>query len=108
MIKRDWIKRVRIVPTDDGQGGSTTIIEPYEMVKAHVSVAATGEQITQFGVTTQKLLNVVTDIKLDEYVHTRYAFGDTYFKIMSQVKRGNEWFSVLMEVIEEETQNDEI
>lgn len=104
MIKRDWIQRVRIVPTDDGQGGSVNVIEPHELIKAHASVAATGEQITQYGVTTQKLINAVTDVKLDEYVYTRYKFGDVYYKLMSQVKRGNEWFSVLMEVIEEETQ----
>ena len=102
MIKRDLIQRIRVIPTDDTQGGDTIRIEPYEFVKACVSITATGEQITQYGVTTQKLINVVTDIKLDEYVHTRYKFNDDVYKIMSQVKRGREWFSVMMEVIEEE------
>ena len=102
MIKRDLIQRIRVIPTDDTQGGSTITIEPYEQVKACVSVTATGEQITQYGVTTQRLLNVVTDIKLDEYVYTRYVFEGKKFKLMSQVKRGREWFSVMMEVIEEE------
>lgn len=102
MIKRDLIQRIRVIPTDDTQGGSTIAIEHYELVKACVSVTATGEQITQYGVTTQKLINVVTDIKLDEYVHTRYVFNNDKYRLLSQVKRGREWFSVMMEVIEEE------
>lgn len=102
MIKRDLIQRIRVIPTDDTQGGSTIKIEPYEYVKAHCSISATGEQITQFGITTQKLMNVVTDIKLDEYVHTRYVFNGDKYKLMNQVKRGREWFSTMMEVIEEE------
>ena len=102
MIKRDLIQRIRVIPTDDTQGGDTIRIEPYELVKACVSITATGEQITQYGITTQKLINVITDIKLDEYVHTRYVFNGDKYKLMSQVKRGREWFSVMMEVIEEE------
>ena len=104
MIKRDLIQRIRVIPTDDTQGGDTIRIEPYEFVKACVSITATGEQITQYGITTQKLINVVTDIKLDEYVHTRYVFNGDKYKLMSQVKRGREWFSVMMEVIEEEAE----
>lgn len=106
MIKRDLIQRIRVIPTDDTQGGDTIRIEPYEFVKAHCSITATGEQITQFGITTQKLINVVTDIKLDEYIHTRYVFNGDKYKLMSQVKRGREWFSVMMEVIEEEPEED--
>ena len=104
MIKRDYIQRIRVIPTDDTQGGSTITIEKYENVRACVSITATGEQITQYGVTTQKLINVVTDVKLDEYVHTRYMFEGSAYKLLSQVKRGREWFSVMMEVIEEEVE----
>jgi len=43
MIKRDLIQRIRVIPTDDAQGGSTITIEPYEFIKAHVSITATGE-----------------------------------------------------------------
>lgn len=105
MIKRDLIQRIRLIPTSDGQGGSSITREEYEFVRATVSIYATGEQITQFGVTTQLLLNVVTDIKLDEYIYTRYVFQDKVFRIMRQVKRGNEWFSVLMEVVDQEVPN---
>ena len=104
MIKRDLIQRIRVIPTDDTQGGSTITIEPHEFVKACVSITATGEQITQYGITTQKLINVVTDIKLDEYIHTRYVYDNNTYKLMRQVKRGREWFSVMMEVIEEEAE----
>lgn len=109
MIKRDLIQRIRVIPTDDTQGGDTVIIEPYEFVKAHCSITATGNQITQYGITTQKLINVITDIKLDEYVYTRYIFNGDKYRLLSQVQRGREWFSVMMEVIEEEVEpNDQI
>lgn len=104
MIKRDLIQRIRVIPTDDTQGGNTIKIEPYEFVKAHCSITATGNQITQYGVTTQKLINVITDIKLDEYVYTRYVFNGDKYRLLSQVQRGREWFSVMMEVIEEEVE----
>lgn len=104
MIKRDLIQRIRVIPSDDLQGGSTITIEPHEFIKAHCSITATGEQITQYGITTQKLINVITDVKLDEYVHTRYVFNGDKYKLMRQVQRGREWFSVLMEVIEEEAE----
>ena len=61
MIKRDLIQRIRVIPTDDTQGGNPIKIEPYEYVKAHCSITATGNQITQYGVTTQKLINVITN-----------------------------------------------
>lgn len=104
MIKRDLIQRIRVIPTDDAQGGHTVAIQHFEYVKACVSITATGEQITQYGITTQKLINVTTDIKLDEYIHTRYEFEGSIYKLMGQVKRGREWFSVLMETIEEEAE----
>jgi len=43
MIKRDLIQRIRVIPTDDTQGGNTITIEPYEFIKACVSITATGE-----------------------------------------------------------------
>ena len=104
MIKRDLIQRIRVIPTDDTQGGNPIKIEPYEFVKAHCSITATGNQITQYGITTQKLINVITDIKLDEYVYTRYVFNGDKYRLLSQVQRGREWFSVMMEVIEEEVE----
>lgn len=107
MIKRDMIQRIRVIPTDDTQGGNTIRIEPYESIKAHCSISATGEQITEFGITTQKLINVITDVKLDEYVYTRYVFNGDKYKLMRQVKRGREWFSIMMEVIEVEPEEDE-
>ena len=107
MIKRDLIQRIRVIPTDDTQGGDIVIIEPYEFVKAHCSITATGNQITQYGITTQKLINVITDIKLDEYVYTRYVFNGDKYRLLNQVQRGREWFSVMMEVIEEEVEPDD-
>lgn len=109
MIKRDMIQRIRVIPTDDTQGGSSGVgVERYENIKAHCSITATGEQITQFGITTQKLVNVITDVKLDEYVNTRYLYNGDVYKLMRQVQRGREWFSVLMEVVEEVNLDDNV
>jgi hypothetical protein len=43
-------------------------------------------------------------VKLDEYIRTRYIFNGDMYKLMRQVQRGREWFSVLMEVAEEEAE----
>ena len=100
MIKRDTIQRVILNVVDDGQGGSPTTREMKEIVKAHVSVSATANQLTQYGVKEEMMLNVITDIKLDEYVYARYLYSDKLFKIMRQVEIGNEYFSVLKETTE--------
>lgn len=100
MIKRDTIQRVVLTLTGDGMGGNTANKEYKERVPAHVSVGATQTQISQYGATTALTLNVVTNIKLDEYVHTRYEFSGKMYKLIHQIKSGNEWFAVLMEVNE--------
>ena len=100
MIKRDTIQRVVLQPSADEMGGSLTTPEPKEIVIAHVSVQATNEQITQYGPISQLIINVVSNIKLDEYVNTRYIYSGKPYKLMRQVKRGNEYFSVLQETNE--------
>lgn len=101
MIKREYIQRVRLIEEPDGQGGTqVTDKQLLEQVKAHVSLNATVEEIGQYGVKEQWLLHVTTDIKLDEYVNTRYIYQNRLFRLMRQVKSGNEYFSVLMETQE--------
>lgn len=100
MIKRDTIQRVVLSLNRDGVGGNAANKEYKERVPAHVSVGATQTQISQYGATTALTLNVITNIKLDEYVHTRYEFSGKMYKLMRQIKSGNEWFAVLMEVNE--------
>lgn len=100
MIKRDTIQRVVLNLNRDGVGGNTANKEYKERVPAHISVGATQTQISQYGATTALTLNVITNIKLDEYVHTRYEFSGKMYKLMRQIKSGNEWFAVLMEVNE--------
>lgn len=105
MIKRDTIQRVVLNLTSDGMGGNTANKEYKERVPAHVSVGATQTQISQYGISqygakTALTLNVITNIKLDEYVHTRYEFSGKMYKLIHQIKSGNEWFAVLMEVNE--------
>jgi hypothetical protein len=46
------------------------------------------------------MLNVATNIKLDEYVNTRYLYNGKMFRLLRQVKSGAEWFSVFEEVNE--------
>ena len=100
MIKRDTIQRVIINPLDDDEGGNGITREYKEIIPAHVSINTTFGEIAQFGVKQQMVIHVITDYELDNYIYTRYAFSDKLFKIMRQVKRGNEYFSVLMEVNE--------
>ena len=100
MIKRDTIQRVIVTPIEDEMGGNSISTEFKERVVAHVSINTTYKDLTQYGIKDQMLLYVVTNIKLDEYVYTRYIFSGKMFKVMRQVKNGNEYFSVLMEVNE--------
>lgn len=100
MIKRDTLQRVIVTPIDDDMGGNSVSIEPKETIVAHVSINTTYKDLTQYGVKDQMLLHVVSSIKLDEYIYARYVFSEKMFKVMRQVKNGNEYFSVLMEVNE--------
>ena len=100
MIKRDTIQRVIITPVEDGEGGNTVTREYKEIIPAHISINATFGEIAQYGVKQQMILHATTDYKLDDYVYARYQFSNKLFKLMRQVKRGNEYFSVLMEVNE--------
>lgn len=100
MIKRDTIQRCIIITTDDEQGGNNVERELKEIVQAHVSQTTTFKQLTEYSIKEQIVLNVVTNIKLDEYVKARYIYSDKLFRVMRQVKSGNEYFSVLVETNE--------
>lgn len=102
MIKRDTIQRVVINKISDGEGGYTFTKEEKEIVDASVSIASNAQALTEFGERTQMMLNVATNIELDNYVNARYMFAGKMFKIMRQIKRGNEYFSVLLETNEQE------
>lgn len=100
MIKRDTIQRIRLIPTTDEMGGQTTERQEFEYITVAVSISATLETINQFGVQKSYELNVVSNAKLDEYVHTRYVYSGKVYKLMRQMKRGNEYFSIMREVNE--------
>lgn len=100
MIKRDTLQRVIVTPIEDEMGGNSVSTELKEQIVAHVSINTTFKDLTQYGVKEQMLLHVVTSVKLDEYLYARYVFSNKMFKVMRQVKNGNEYFSVLMEVNE--------
>lgn len=100
MIKRDSIQKINLVPVEDEQGGNSIDKQYGETIKAMVSQNATYGQITQYGVKDQIILNVVVDNKLETSTTTRYIWNNKIFKVMRQVKSGNEWFVVLMEVNE--------
>lgn len=100
VTKRDTIQRFRIVRTDDGQGGQTVEYTPLEVVTVAASITATFETINQYGVKKSYQLTVVSDAKLDEYIDTLYGYSGRMYKLMTQSKRGNEYYSTLMEVEE--------
>ena len=97
MIKRDLIRRYAVQATEDGMGGTATDLVPAEFVKAHVSVNATFGEITQYGIKDEMVLHVITDIELDDYIYTRYEFSGKMFKLVRQIKQGNEFYSTLVE-----------
>lgn len=101
MIKRDTIQRCIMVDLeDDGQGGSPTEMELKEIVQAHVSQTSINKSITAYGVKEQLVINVATNIKLDESDRARYLYSGKLFKILKQAKSGNEYFSILAQVNE--------
>lgn len=99
MIKRDSIRRVILEPTEDGQGGQGEIKKVYkEFVDASVSIPSKSTTVDAMGMSQQRVLLVSTNKELDEYVNARYEYSGKLFKIVRQVKSGNEYFSTLMEV----------
>ena len=100
MIKRDTIQRIVMTPQPDGQGGSTSTKEYKEILTVAVSIISTSGSNTEFGTQERMEISVVSNVKLDEYIYTRYEYSGRLFKIMRQLKRGNEYYSILMEVNE--------
>lgn len=100
MVKRDTIQRYAAVVTKDEMGGDVVELNPAEIVDANVSINTTFGEITQYGIKNEMVIHVVTNIKLDEYLYSRYMYSDRLFRLVRQVKQGNEYFSTLVEVNE--------
>lgn len=98
MIKRDTIQRYSAVLTKDAMGGDIVDLIPAENVRAHVSINSTIGEITQYGLKEEMVLHVITDIELDIYIHTRYMYSGRLFRLVRQIKQGNEYYSTLIEV----------
>lgn len=101
MIKRDTIRRFTASVVEDGLGGQDVIMNPAEFITANVSISASFGEIQQFGITNEMVIHVVTNYKLDPSSYTRYEYSDKMFKLVRQIKQGNEFFSTLIEVKEE-------
>lgn len=102
MTKRDTITRLRVHFVEDGEGGQRIDdIEEVEIIPAHVSADYTANEINMYGIQTQLLLHVVVDKKLDASANARYEWSDKPFRLMRQVKSGNEWFATLLEISKE-------
>ena len=100
MVKRDTIQRYAAVVTKDEMGGDVVELNPAEIVDANVSINTTFGEITQYGIKNEMVIHVVTNIKLDEYLYSRYMYSDRLFRLVRQIKQGNEYFSTLVEVNE--------
>ena len=100
MVKRDTIQRYAAVVTKDEMGGDVVELNPAEIVDANVSINTTFGEITQYGIKNEMVIHVVTNIKLDEYLYSRYMYSDKLFRLVRQIKQGNEYFSTLVEVNE--------
>ena len=100
MVKRDTIQRYAAVVTKDEMGGDVVNLNPAESVDANVSINTTLGEITQYGIKSEMVIHVVTNIKLDEYLYSRYMYSGRLFRLVRQIKQGNEYFSTLVEVNE--------
>ena len=100
MVKRDTIQRYAAVVTKDEMGGDVVNLNPAEIVGASVSINTTLGEITQYGIKSEMVIHVVTNIKLDEYLYSRYMYSGRLFRLVRQIKQGNEYFSTLVEVNE--------
>ena len=100
MVKRDTIQRYAAVVTKDEMGGDVVELNPAEIIDANVSINTTFGDITQYGIKDEMVIHVVTNIKLDEYLYSRYMYSDRLFRLVRQIKQGNEYFSTLVEVNE--------
>ena len=94
MVKRDTIQRYAAIVNQDEMGGNIVSLNPAEIVDANVSINATLGEITQYGLNNEMILHVVTNIELDEFPSGRL------FRLVRQIKQGNEYFSTLVEVNE--------
>lgn len=100
MVKRDTIQRYAAIVTQDEMGGNVVQLNPAEIVDANVSINATLGEITQYGLKNEMVLHVVTNIELDEFLYSRYKYSGRLFRLVRQIKQGNEYFSTLVEVNE--------
>ncbi len=100
MVKRDTIQRYKAIVSQDEMGGNLVELIPAEIIDANVSINATLGEITQYGLKSEMVLHVVTNIELDEYLYSRYMYSGRLFRIVRQIKQGNEYFSTLVEVNE--------
>lgn len=100
MVKRDTIQRYAAVVTKDEMGGDVVELNPAEIIDANVSINTTLGEITQYGIKDEMIIHVVTNIKLDEYLYSRYMYSGRLFRLVRQIKQGNEYFSTLVEVNE--------
>ena len=44
------------------------------------------------------VLHAITDVELDVYIHTRYMYSGRLFRLVRQIKQGNEYYATLIEV----------
>lgn len=100
MVKRDTIQRYQAIVSQDEMGGNLVELIPAEIIDANVSINATLGEITQYGLKSEMVLHVVTNIELDEYLYSRYMYSGRLFRLVRQIKQGNEYFSTLVEVNE--------
>lgn len=98
MIKRDTLQRYSAVLTKDEMGGDVVNLTPAEHVRAHVSINSTIGEITQYGLKEEMVLHAITDVELDVYIHTRYMYSGRLFRLVRQIKQGNEYYATLIEV----------
>lgn len=102
MVKRDQIQRILLILGEDDEGGTPVEKEALEVIPANVSISAIAGIVDGAGLVRYQQLTTTTDYKLDENYLARYKFQDKLYRVVQQIKMGNEWFSTLMETAEQE------
>lgn len=97
MIKRDRIQRISLIRGKDKQGGHPTDKNYHEFVEACVSVSTNYAIMTQFNLSQERVLQVVTNSKLADGQNDRYQFDGIFYQVRRQVKQGIEYYSILVE-----------
>ena len=97
MIMRDLIEEHRQEITDDGYGGVSTELTPYNSFSCKVSVSNDVAKATAYGVLTEQVLNVVSFFPFS--ADSIYFYNNKKYSMRGCIKQGRMFYATLVEVV---------